>query len=402
VTAEPTALPVPATAPDPAGPTAATTTPDADPGAGPSPMRRWPPWLVRPLAIYLVTRAITWGTVAVCALATHTSALARINRWDSRWFLRAATEGWPLHFPYRNGHVDGSTIAFFPLFPLSIRWLSHLTGMPVLAAGVVITSITGLTATVAVWLLVRHYADQRTSDRATFLVFLFPGSFVLTMIYSEGLVVTCLAFGLLALLQRRWVLAGLLGLLATATSPIAVAFEVSCLWCAYRAVTTERNWRSMAAPILAPLGFVAYQLWLWGHTGDLLAWRITERGGWNSYPSLVYPLHTVVAVLRDPIATNKTDDLLFVGIVVTMFAAVIAIRTRLPVPLTLYGISAAVLALVAAPVELRPRFIFLAFPLIIAVGSWLRGRSYTVVAVACAVLLIGLTAFEICSWQVFP
>jgi hypothetical protein len=222
------------------------------------------------------------------------------------------------------------------------------------------------------------------------------------MVYSEGIVVTCVAFGILALLQRRWLLAGILGVLATASSPIALAFEVSCVWCAYQEVARSRNWRALAAPILAPLGFVAYQLWLWAHTGNLLAWRLTERGGWHSYPSVLYPVHLVVTFLRDPIASNQQVDLLFVGIVATVVAAVVAIRSRMPKAMLWYGLAAAVLALVAAPVGLRPRFIFLAFPLIVAVGTRLRGRAYVIVLSGSAVLLGFLMAYEVCSYAIFP
>ena len=80
--------------------------------------------------------------------------------------------------------------------------------------------------------------------------------------------------------------------------------------------------------------------------------------------------------VRDPIATNKTDDLLFVCTVLAVVAAVVAIRSSMPTPVVLYGLSAAVLGMISAPIGLRPRFIFLAFPLIIAVGTWLRGRAY--------------------------
>ena len=135
-----------------------------------------------------------------------------------------------------HGHVAGNTMAFFPLFPLTIRWMSHLTGLSPLASGMIISELTGLTAMIGVWLVVRHYADQSSADRATLLVAVFPGTFVLSLVYSEGLAITFLAFGILALMHRRWLLAGLLGLLATATTPVALAFEVSCLWCAYRAV----------------------------------------------------------------------------------------------------------------------------------------------------------------------
>ncbi len=298
--------------------------------------------------------------------------------------------------------MAGSTIAFFPLFPLSIRWLSDVTGLSLLAAGITITTVTGLTAMVGVWALVRHYADQASADRATLLVALFPGSFVLSMVYSEGFALTFLAFGLLALLQKRWLLAGLLGLLASFTTPVALAFEVSCLWCAYREVSDDRNWRALAAPILAPLGFVYYQVWIWQHTGNLNAWRLTERGGWKSYPSLVYPSTRWRCSCVIPIATNKTDDLLFVCTVLVVVAAVVAVRSSMPTPMVLYGLSAAALGMISAPIGLRPRFIFLAFPLIIAVGTRLRGRAYVTVASVSAAFLIGFTAFEVASWRIFP
>jgi hypothetical protein len=46
--------------------------------------------------------------------------------------------------------------------------------------------------------------------------------------------------------------------------------------------------------------------------------------------------------------------------------------------------------------------VFLAFPLIVAVGVRLRGRAYAALAAASAVLLIGITAFEVSSWRIFP
>jgi hypothetical protein len=74
----------------------------------------------------------------------------------------------------------------------------------------------------------------------------------------------------------------------------------------------------------------------------------------------------------------------------------------MPTPLLLYGLSAAAFGMISAPIGLRPRFIFLAFPLIIAVGTRLRGRAFVWVAAGSTVFLIGLTAFEVTSWRIFP
>lgn len=370
-------------------------------GAGRTTRRR-SRWVVRPVVIYLASRLVTVATLAVTGWVTHRSIVAETDRWDSVWFLRAAAHGWPTQIPYHHGYVAGSTIAFLPAFPLTIRWLSALTGMSLLASGMVISEVTGLTAIIGVWLLVRHYADRGAADRATLLVAVFPGTFVLSLVYSEGLLVTFVAFGLLALLQRRWWLAGVLGLAATATEPVALAFEVSCLWCAYRSVSTDRDWRALAAPVLTPVGFVAFQLWLWMHTGQLNAWRVTERDAWRSYPSLMYPVHVAAVFVRDPVAVTKTGDLLFVGTVVVAVAAVVAVRSRMPVPALLYGLSAAALGLVSTPIGMRPRFIFLAFPLIVAVGTRLRGRAYMTVVSVSVVLLAAAMAYSVCSYSIFP
>ena len=104
-----------------------------------------------------------------------------------------------------------------PCSRLSIRWLSSATTLSPLAVGVIISAVTGLTAVVAVGLLVRRFAGSERATRATLLFALFPGTFAFSLVYSEGIVLTCIALGLLALLDRRWWLAGLLGLLATAT-----------------------------------------------------------------------------------------------------------------------------------------------------------------------------------------
>ena len=99
-----------------------------------------------------------------------------------------------------------------------------LTPLTPLEAGITISLLTGLTAMIGVWYLVREFAGPAAADRATLLVALFPGSFVFSLVYSEGIVITCVAFGLLALLRHRWWVAGLLGLVATATTPVALAF----------------------------------------------------------------------------------------------------------------------------------------------------------------------------------
>jgi hypothetical protein len=377
-----------------------TVTPSGPVAGGIHRMLRW--FLFWPVVVYLLARMLTLVALVTANRFTHKGLAGELDIWDGTWFIRAGEHGWPSHLPMVHGHVAGSTIAFFPMFPLTIRWLSAATTVSPLIVGLVVSGVTGVTAVLAIGMLVRQYTDSHIARRAALLFVLFPGTFAFSLVYSEGIVITCVAFGLLALLCRRWWLAGVLGLVATATSPIALAFALSCAWCAGWAVRRDRNWRALIAPVLAPLGFIAYMAWLWEHTGVFSAWRLTERGGWKSYPSLSYPVHVVTTFVFDPIAPTETGQLLVAGTVVTVIGAVLAIRQRQPAPVLIYGLAAALMAAIASPVGLRPRFIMLAFPLVIAYGTRLRGRAYTWAVAISACLLVAMSALELASTAVFP
>ena len=381
--------------PDDVGPQAPEPAPSA---TAPTRLRQW--YLFWPVVAYLLARALT---VAAAAAIHHYKSLgADLSIWDGTWFIRAAEHGWPAHLPMVHGHAARSTIAFFPAFPLTLRGLTDATSLSPLVVGLLVSGVTGLTAVIAIGMLVRHYADSRRATRATLLFAVFPGTFVFSLAYAEGIAITCVAFGLLALLRRRWWLAGVLGLVATAASPIALAFVLSCAWCAGREILRHRTWRSIVAPLLAPLGFIAYMAWLWAHTGVFSAWRLTERGGWKSYPSLAYPVHVITTFAFNPTAPTETGQILFAGTVITVVGAVLAIREPQPAPLLIYGLTAALLTAASSPVGLRPRFIMLAFPLVLAYGTRLRGRVYIGAVVVSALLLIAMTILELGSNAVFP
>jgi hypothetical protein len=142
--------------------------------------------------------------------------------------------------------------------------------------------------------------------------------------------------------------------------------------------------------------------WLWGHTGVLNAWRLTELGGWHSSVSLTYPFRILGTFVRNPVGSTMTGQILVVGTVVAVVGAVLAIRQRQPAPVLIYGLGAGILAAIAAPVGLRPRFVMLAFPLVVAYGTRLRGRTYTGAVVVSAALLVAMSALEFVSWAVFP
>ena len=390
--------------PAPARPDATAGGPSTGPapgegGAVPDATRRWIPTTA--VWTYLACRLLVVAAVAVGARQQHTSILHGLLIWDGEWFLRAVDPGYPAHLPMAGGQVAANPIAFFPLLPLVIR---AGTGVGLSAGpwGLLVSGLTGLTAVVAVGRLARRLAGDEAGSRAALLFALCPGAFAFSLLYAEGLLITLVALGLVALIDRRWWTAGLLGALATATSPVGLVFVACCAVAAGGDVWRRRQPGALVAPALAPLGFLAYMAYLWAHTGTLAAWRLTERGGWKSYPSLRYPFSVVWTFVSDPLRPTLTGQILFAGTVAAVVGCVLMVREHQPPAVLTWGIGAVALAAISQPVGLRPRFLLVAFPIVIALGTRYRGRTHRVLVAASAVLLAATTVLELTSWAVFP
>lgn len=356
----------------------------------------------RAMGVYVALRLLTLIAVAIGNLSTHHGWVSDLSTWDGAWYLRAVYHGWPSHLPYVNGHVAGSSIAFFPLFPLLLRTLAHVTGLGAATIGVLVSGLSGLGAVYGIGALTARFAAPEKAERAALLFAVSPGSFVFSLIYAEGILLIVMIVGVIALLERRWLLAGILGAIASITSPVGLAFATTCAVTSVAAIVQRREWRSLAAPVLAPVGFVAWMAYLWHHTGTIMAWRLTEREGWNSYPSLLYPLRILAKFLFNPLSPTMTGQILFWGTLVALALTVLAFRERQPLPVLAYAVSAVVLFAISSPVGLRPRFLMLAFPLTIAAATHFEGRRYRVVVAISLVALILMSVETLTSWAVFP
>jgi hypothetical protein len=356
----------------------------------------------RAVAVYVLVRLVTLVFVIVGNVYRHSGLVDHLSIWDGEWFLQAVAHGWPSHLPMASGHVTANTAAFFPVLPLALRALAAVTGLSAAVVGLWVSALTGLSALVAIGYLAREFAGQEKAERAALLFAVAPGAFIFNLIYAEGILLTCVALGLLALLRKRWFLAGVLGAVASATSPVGIIFVAVCALTAVLAVAREREWKSLWALVLSPVGFVTWMIYLWAHTRMLMAWRLTERGGWQSYPSLAYPVRILTHFLFNPASPTMTGQILFAGTVISILGVVVICKERQPTPVLAYGILSVVFFAVSAPVGLRPRFVMLAFPLLIGAATRWDGWRYRLVLTVSVLALILMTIEEMSSFAVFP
>ena len=109
-------------------------------------------------------------------------------------------------------------------------------------------------------------------------------------------------------------LAGLVGALATATRPNGVAIVAACAVASFIAIRDRRDWVSLAAPLLSPIGFVAFQTFLRHHTDESWPWFRVQREAWREGTSFgATAIRNTISFLGHPLAspdrrTHRVDD----------------------------------------------------------------------------------------------
>jgi Gpi18-like mannosyltransferase len=175
--------------------------------------------------------------------------------WDGVWFIKVAVNGYAGN--------DGSA-AFFPLFPLLLRWVGVALDNNLVIAGIVISLACYVGAMVLLYRLVEAEFDQRTAYLSVLYISLFPTAFFFQAVYSESL------FLLLALAcfgwsrSGRWKLAGLAGLFATLTRSTGIMLLLPMAYYYFR----DRGYRprridaKAASLIMIPEGLMVWMAYL--------------------------------------------------------------------------------------------------------------------------------------------
>lgn len=361
--------------------------------------------LVTPVAAFVASRAVV--AVAVGAVVDLRQGLAAqgfagpwptpppgplffraLTSWDASWYSWIAAHG---YFDLRGQPLaPHSTFGFFPVWPLLIRAFSE-TGASIAVSAAVVTFVVGAAASVALWALAAHLTDKETADRAVVLWVFFPGSIVLSLAYAEGLVVLLAASCIIALLRRRWLLAGILAGLATATHPEGFALVACCGWTAVLAVRDRREWSALLAPALSVTGVAAYFGYLYARTGDALVWYHVQRQLWGARPGFWHDTGVdLSALFVHP--GNLQESVPALGLLALVGGLVAMIKWRPPAVVWVFTVVVLAEAFASTLLGARPRVLLVAFPLMIGAASVLS-RERLDVAVGVSGVLLGVFTF---------
>ncbi|MDQ3543900.1 MAG: glycosyltransferase family 39 protein [Actinomycetota bacterium] len=331
-------------------------------------------------------------------------------QWDGRWYKLIAETGYQSDLPERITYIPnngGATIAFFPLYPYLSRWFDYIVPGGINQALLGINIVLSVIAVVLVGLLAREIFDVETAQRAMVLFCLFPGAVVMSWSYSEPTLIVCAGACLFALIKERWLIAGIFAALGTATRPNGVALVAACVVAAGIAIYRNRQWKSLIAVVLSPLGGIAYYLYLRVHTGEPNAWSRAQRDAWGEWWSWgATAVRYVWRFFENPLGTGFGPLYMHTTFAIAAFGvgAFCAVRKRLPWPMVTYVAVIGVMMVGPGIVSARPRFVWTAFPLAIAVAAWWPRKNryaWDGLVVACAGSLVAFTVLY-GGWAMIP
>ncbi len=345
--------------------------------------RLWRHPFVPVLGIYLALRvALFLCNVLAATITRARDWLVPFTAWDGHWYTQVA-QSWYGATALSAEHLTYAAGGFEPGWPALIKFGTAF-GLTYAASAYVMSIFVGAASVYMIWKLSVELLPEH-SQVATAAVLAFPGAAVAFGIaYSEVLSVGCVAATLVLLLRKRWVLAGLAATVATATSSLAIVLTLVCLVEAFIAVARNRDYRSLWAAIISPLGFLGFVAYLGYLAKDPFYWWKLQGQAWGAKIDVSYIFHWVASFKGTGWGVYWMAAL---GLLVLVYLIVTVIRSSFPVSVKIYCVAIAAMVLINPALGPKPRFLFWIFPAILLLRSDLESRVFNLVVIAMAWLL---------------
>ncbi len=311
------------------------------------------------------------------------------GRWDASWYIDIALHGYSLRGPIETTQ---SNVAFFPLYPFSIRALLFLTPESwhtpeiALLIGVILSNIAFLAGLVVLYrLTMLLLGDREVARRTMWYTVLFPASFLFVSAYTEGLFFLLTVAAFYMAFRRTWWAAGILGALATLARPSGILLFLPLSWIYAESIAWKMRrvrWNSLWLALL-PLAFIGFMVSLQPLTGDWVA-PLRAQEAWSS--TLAAPWDTIftpqIGVV--PFMTRIEQALTIGGLVLAALAAI-----KLPSKaLALYIALLIIAMLFKGQLLATTRYLGTAFPIFMTLAIYGKYRTVD------RVILIGSAATQ--------
>src|SRR5690349_7212081 len=337
------------------------------------------------------------------------------GRWDTGWYLTIATEGYQ-YFP--NAAADfQQNIAFFPAFPMSMRYLSVLFGRQTLWTGVGISIVSFYLALVYFLRLSRDLLkDEEQSVTAVMLLAAYPFAVFFSAAYTEGLFLLTLMGAVYHFHKNQLWRAALWGCACGLTRPngsllsiVLAMMAIAPMWDAVRwrpILPPPPGWPAIVRRIIAAgspgYGMLLFSAFIWRLTGNPFMWTIQNVAWGRTYRSLDSLVSDRVGFIASnglySYASTQTIDLFYSLAVLLALVAVWPVYRRFGLPFAAFILITILPPMSAGGLLSMGRVTSVLFPVFLWMGAAVPARHRQAWIVTFA-LLQGFVAVMFFTWR---
>ena len=337
------------------------------------------------------------------------------GRWDTGWYLGIANEGYQWDASFSPELQQN--IAFFPAFPMTMRYLSAVLGHQPLWTGVGISLVAFFLGLVYFLRLARdELGEEDSAAAAVALLAAYPFAVFFSAAYTEGMFFLTLVAAVYHFRRDQLWRSAAWGFACGLTRPNGCFLSVALGLMALGPAWDAARWRPIVPPAIgwgrlgtrlasasAPgLGMIAFSVFIYQLTGNPLQWT-TQNAAWGR----VYRgLDTLVVDRVGFIATNglysyastQTIDVFYLLAVLFALGAVWPVYRRFGLPY-----AALILVNVLPPVSVggllsMGRVTSVLFPAFLWMGAAVPAR-HRVAWIAFFACLQGFVAVMFFTWR---
>lgn len=267
-------------------------------------------------------------------------------RWDTGWYVDVAADGYKW---WRTQPNYQQNIAFFPVYPLLMRYGSLLFARELVWTGVAISWAAFLGALIYLFQFARVRLGDERAAMAVALISSYPFALFFSTAYTESLFLLTIVGACYHFERDELWQAGLWGLTAGLTRPNGCLLSVVLGLLAIQPLWAQ-GWRPALPPVIGwkrmttrlataacpGIGMLIFSTYIYFLTGNPFQW-ITQNAAWGrvyrSVDSLVEAhWHVIGEHGLYQYAATRTLDLLQVPMVVLALAAVWPVFRRFGLP----------------------------------------------------------------------
>jgi Gpi18-like mannosyltransferase len=346
-----------------------------------------------PILLFTSSRVLILISILVTGVFVTGEYGPSMNQWDSINYISIAHNGYQFSGVYEQG---GELIAFFPMWPMLINFVHHVTYLGYVHTGIILAFIFGLASSMLLYKLVLDWKGEKVASWSTALLAFYPSSIFLSAAYTESLFLflTLLTFYLLQKNKERWALVAVA--LACVTRVTGSILGLVYAWEVWK---KSRNIFYLALlSMVAVMPFLAFVYFQYYFYGTPLAFMEAQHAHWHQHAvfpwqGLWYAIERAIYDMKYPVMW-KIDLVYLVTIIVT---ACLSFKT-VPRYIWTFGLGVLLLTLTSSLIVGMGRYFILFLPLYFYWGDVLARRrlmSWAIIIVLGAAMLATSILFSL-------